>query len=579
MTAQQLAALLTQMADLLECQGENLFRIRAYRRGAQAVEAYGRDLEQLANAGQLRTIPGIGEDLAAKITEAYRTGTIAALDRLKQQMPSGILELLRVPGLGPKTAMLLHTQLKVDTLEALEQAIAAGRLTGVPGFQKKKTQNLLKGIQTARQGSERMLLGDAYRLAEDLLALLGKVPGVRRVSMAGSLRRMRETIGDLDLLAASEAPARVMAALTRSAFCAQVLGSGDTKTSIVTPQGVQVDLRVVPPKSFGAALQYFTGSKEHNVRLREFAARKGLKVNEYGVFRVTTNRWIAGREEADVYKALGLRWMPPEMREDAGELDAALAGRLPRLVEAKDIRGDFHIHTDATDGRHPLDAVANAAEARGYEYIAVCDHSRSLRIARGLGIDQLRAHVKKIRALSATMRTIRLLAGTEMDILPDGSLDYPDTVLRELDFVVASIHSAFAQSQTQLTRRLVRAMENPYVTLIAHPTGRRIGLREPYPLEMDEVFRAAKRTGTALEINAQPERLDLRDHLARQAQEAGVMLAISTDTHTLRDFDHMAFGLGIARRAWIRPRQVLNTMTRAQLTGWIAAQRARKGGR
>lgn len=579
MTAQQLAALFTQMADLLECRGDNPFRIRAYRRGAQAVEAYGGDLEQLANAGRLRTIPGIGEDLAAKITEAYRTGTIAALDRLKRQMPSGILELLRVPGLGPKTAMLLHKQLKVDTVDALEQAIAAGRLKGVAGFQEKKVQNLLKGLQTARQGHERMLLGDAYRLAQDLLALLGKVPGVRRASMAGSLRRMRETIGDLDLLAASESPAKVMAALTRSAFCARVLGSGGTKTSILTPQGVQVDLRVVPPKSFGAALQYFTGSKEHNVRLRELAARQGLKVNEYGVFRVKTNRWIAGREEADVYKALGLRWMPPELREDTGELDAALRHRLPRLVDAQDIRGDFHIHTDATDGHYPLDAVAKAAEARGYEYIAVCDHSRSLRVARGLSIEQLRAHVKKIRALSGKLRRLRLLAGTEMDILPDGSLDYPDTVLRELDFVVASIHSAFAKPREQLTRRLIRAMENPYVTLIAHPTGRRIGLREPYPLDTDEVFRAATRTGTALEINAQPERLDLRDHLARQAQEAGVMLAISTDTHALRDFDHMAFGLGIARRAWIGPQQVLNTMTLNRLTGWIAKQRSRKGGR
>lgn len=579
MTGHEIAMMFHRFADLLECQGENPFRIRAYRRGADAIEAYGSaDLEQLAATGQLRRIPGIGEDLAAKITEAFRTGRIAALEALQAKMP-GMLELLQVPGLGPKTAMLLHKQLKIRTLAELEQAIAAGKLKGVAGFQDKKVQNLLQGLKRVRSGSQRLLLGTAYGLAQEILSFLRRQKEVERVSMAGSLRRMRETIGDIDLLAASTQPAKVMAALTGAAFCARVLGSGMTKTSIVTVHGVQVDVRVVPPESFGAALQYFTGSKEHNVRVREFAARQGLKVNEYGVFRVKGNRRLAGREEAGVYKALGLRWMPPELREDAGEIDAALEGRVPELVEQKHLRGDFHIHTEATDGHHPLEEVARTAEARGYEYIAVCDHSRSLRIARGLSIEQLRAHARKIRALSAKMPTLRLLAGSEMDILPDGSMDYPDAVLRELDFVIASIHSGFQQSKEQLTRRLVRAMENPYVTLIAHPTGRRMPRREPYPLDFDEVLRTAKRTGTALEINAQQDRLDLRDHMARQAKDAGVMLAISTDTHWLSDFDNITFGLGVARRAWVQPKHLLNTMTLKQLTAWIAKQRTGKGAR
>jgi len=386
---------------------------------------------------------------------------------------------------------------------------------------------------------------------------------------------MKETIGDLDLLAASRRPSAVMGAFCRAPFCARVLASGNTKSSILTKAGIQVDLRVVDPESFGAALQYFTGSKEHNVRLRELAIRRGLKVSEYGVFRTKGNARVAGREEADVYKALGLPWIPPELREDRGELDAATAGRLPDLVEADDLRGDFHIHTTWSDGGASLEAVAQAGAARGYQYLAICDHSRSLKVAHGMSVARLRAQMAKIRALNVRSKRFRLLMGAEVDILSDGSMDYPNEVLADLDVVVGSIHSGFSQGEAALTRRLLRAMRNPYVTLIAHPTGRLMGQREPYPIDFDEVFKTAQETQTAIEINAYPKRLDLNDTSARQARDAGVMLTISTDTHSLDQLDQMVFGLGVARRAWLEPRHLLNGLPLPELLQWIARKRRR----
>jgi DNA polymerase (family 10) len=389
---------------------------------------------------------------------------------------------------------------------------------------------------------------------------------------------MKETIGDLDLLAASRAPARVMDAFRRSPFCTRVLAAGSTKSSILTPDGVQVDLRVVAPDCFGAALQYFTGSKEHNVHLRALAVRQGLKVNEYGVFRAKTNRRVAGREEAGVYRALGLVWMPPELREDGGEIEAAKRGTLPRLVEPDDVRGDFHIHTTWSDGSDSLDTVVKAGERRGYQYLAICDHSPSLKVAHGMTVQRLRRQMAQIRALNARASRFRLLMGAEVDILAEGRLDYPDEVLAELDFVIGSIHSGFGQSEAVLTRRIVTAMRNPYVTLIAHPTGRLMGQREPYPVDFDAVFKAARDTGTALEINAYPKRLDLCDTAARRAGEAGVMLAVSTDTHSVDQLDNMAIGLGVARRAWLEPRQLLNCLSRDRLLAWVAGKRRRLTG-
>jgi DNA polymerase (family 10) len=579
MIQRDIAALFEQMADLLEYGGENIFRIRAYRRAAQSLENFSGDLRRLSDEDKLGELPGIGADLAAKVAEYLSTGTIQAIDRQKASVPAGVLELLAVPGLGPRTAKLLTERLKIGSVDELEQACLAHRLQTLPGFQAKKEENLLKGIGVLKKGTARMHLGIALPLANELLDALRRVRGVSAVSTAGSLRRMRETIGDLDLLVAAEAPARVMDALCGLPLCARVLAKGGTKASILTTGGIQVDLRVVPRESFGAALQYFTGSKEHNVRLRELAIRKGLKVNEYGVFRTSTNRRIAGREEADVYRALGLAWMPPELREDRGEIEAAKARTLPAVVEPDQIRGDFHIHTTWSDGSDSLDAVARAGEARGYQYLAVCDHSPSLTVAHGMTVPQLRRQMRDIRALNAQRTRFRLLMGAEVDILSEGKLDYPDEVLAELDFVIGSIHTGFGQSEAMLTRRLIAAMRNPYVTLIAHPTGRLMGQREGYPVDLAAVFQAAKSTGTALEINAQPRRIDLSDAAAKQAGEAGVMLAISTDTHAVSQLNYMALGLGIARRAWLTPRQLLNCMPRADLLAWIGAKRKRLQGR
>ena len=575
MKQQDIAALFHRTADLLELKGDSVFRVRAYQRAAQNLERFTGDLDALAQQGTLRTIPGIGTELAAKIAEYCASGRIAAYETLARSVPSGLVELLEVPGLGPKTVKLLHDRRRIDSLEALEAAARAGKLRGLPGVQAKKEHNILRGIEILRRGRERMHLGVALPLGQDLVRFLLKVPGVSRASTAGSLRRMRETVGDLDVLAASQHPGRAMEAFTHAPFCARILGAGSTKASILTPDGLQVDLRVVTPESYGAALQYFTGSKEHNVHLRELAVRRGLKVNEYGVFRTATNRRVAGREEADVYRALGLPWIPPELREDTGEIDAALAGRLPKLLEASQLRGDFHIHTNWTDGHHTLEEMAAAGAAKGYEYLAICDHSRSLRVANGMSVDRLRQQLRAVRALSRRLRRLTLLTGAEVDILADGSLDYPDSVLRQLDVVVGSVHSHFRQDESTMTKRLIRAMRNPYLTIVGHPTGRLMGQRDPYGVNFDALFRAAKETQTALEINAYPKRLDLGDGPARQAKQLGATLAISTDSHSRDQLDQVVFGVGIARRAWLEPADVLNCRSRVQLLAWIAAKRQR----
>jgi len=578
MKQHDIAAIFARMADLLEYRGDNPFRVRAYRRAAQHLERFSGDLDRLSGSGKLEELSGIGPDLAKKIAEYLSTGTIAAYEQLLRTIPPGVLDLLDVPGVGPKTARLLTERLKISSVRQLEAAAKTHRLRTLPGFQERKEQNILKGIEIVKKGQARLHLGIAWPLANELLGVLRAIRGVTRVSTAGSLRRMKETIGDLDLLAASDSPARVMKLWCQSRFCARVLASGTTKSSVLTPEGIQVDLRVVEPDSFGAALQYFTGSKEHNVRLRELAVRQGLKINEYGVFRSRTDRYLAGREEADVYRAVGLPWIPPELREDHGEIDAAASDRLPSLVEARDVRGDFHIHTTWSDGSDQLEDMAKAGAARGYQYLAICDHSRSLTVAHGMSVARLKQQMAKIRAINARAKRFRLLMGAEVDILSDGSMDYPDAVLAELDFVVGSIHSGFTQSEATLTHRLVQAMRHPSVTLIAHPTGRLMGQREPYPIDFETVFRAAQETGTALEINAYPRRLDLCDTAAHRANELGVMLAISTDSHSLDQLDQMTFGIGVARRAWVEPNRLLNGFSLTGLLRWIARKRQRLGG-
>lgn len=565
----EIAALFAEMADLLELQGANTFRIRAYRRAAQQLEHLGEDVVEALEAG--RKVPGIGADLARKIREYVDTGAVADLEALRQAVPAGVRELMALPGVGPKTAQLLHQELGIRSVAELEEACRTGRVLQAPGIRQKTAENILRGIETWRRGQARLPLGRALALGEALLRALREEPAVDAVELAGSLRRRCETVGDLDVLVTSTRPAAVIERFATLREVAEVLLRGETKCSVRHREGVQVDLRVVEPEAFGAALQYFTGSKGHNVRLRELAVRKKLKLSEYGVFDEHGRR-VAGATEEEVYAALGLPWIPPELREDTGEVEAALAGRLPRLVELADIRGDLHAHTDWSDGHHSLEALVATAEARGYEYIIVSDHSRSATVARGLSPERLREQIRRIRSLQSRHR-IRILTGSECDILADGSLDFPDDLLAELDVVLAAVHSRFRQPGPEMTARICRALEHPHVRILVHPTGRLLGARDPYEVDLEQVLVTARRHGKAVEINSSPHRLDLKDVHARRARELGVRIAIDTDTHYLTELDHMALGVATARRAWLGPEAVVNTLPLERLLAWARGGR------
>jgi DNA polymerase (family X) len=563
----ELARLFYEIAILLEVRDESPFRIRAWQRAAQTLEALGEDVTAVAARGALRTLPGVGKEIAARIEEYLTTDRLELLERLREDLPPNLLGLLQVRGLGPRTALALWQQIGIETVEQLEEACRSRRIIGVAGIREKTCENLLKSIERLKAGRGRVVLTAAQEVAEQVAAALRAHGGVERLEIAGSLRRMRETVKDVDILVTSSEPARVIETLCALPSIVEVSGRGDTKASVRHQDGLAIDLRVVEPAAFGAALQYFTGSKEHNVRLREMAARRGLKISEYGVFDETTGRRVAGDTEEDVYAAVGLPWIPPELRENGGELEAAREGRLPALIERAHLRGDLHAHTEWSDGHHPLERLVEAAEARGYEYVIVSDHSRSLTIARGLSIEALRQQRAEIRAVQARHR-IRILAGTECDILEDGAMDFPDEVLAELDVVVASVHSRFKQDRATMTARIVRALENPHVDILGHPTGRKLSSRDPYDVDLEAVFAAARAHGKAVELNASPDRLDLNDVHARHAAEAGVLLAISTDTHYLSELDSIDLGVAVARRAWIGPHQVLNTRPLDDLLAW-----------
>ncbi len=573
MQQREIADVFDQIGDLLELKGENRFRIQAYRRAALNLRGLAENLERLAAAGELENIPGIGKDLSAKIQEMLATGRLRFLDQLKREVPESLATLLTIPGIGPKTAKLVYDKFKVKSIHHLEEIVKSGKLRSLPGFQQKKEENILRGVQLLKAGQERMSLGVALALAEEVLQSVKKLPGIRRISFCGSLRRRKETVRDLDLLITSDQPAKVMAGFVRLPFVHRVQSHGETKSSIRTKQGVQVDLRVVDPDSFGAALVYFTGSKEHNIRIRSLANKMGLTVNEYGVFKIKGNRRVAGREEKDVYKALGLTWMPPEIREDRGEVEAAQRGTLPGLVEAEQIKGSFHNHSNWSDGAHSLEEVARAVKAKGYQYMLLSDHSQSLRIAGGLSEKDLLRQMEEVRKLNRRMGSFKILMGSEVDILPDGRLDYPDALLKKLDMVIAAVHSAFKQPKETMTRRIVKGLKNRYVSILAHPTGRLLGEREPLQVDMEEVCRAAAGSHTALEINCCTQRLDLNDVHARQAREAGAKLAVSTDTHVLDQLDSLELGVAMARRAWAAPNDVLNTLNLKSLLAWVARKR------
>jgi len=562
------------MADILELKGENPFRIRAYRRAAQNLESLSEEIEAVAREERLEDIPGIGADLAGKIQEYLRTGKIKEIAAASKGIPRGVVELMNIPGVGPRTARLLHEREHITGIGQLEKLASKGGLRGLPGIQAKTEQNILKGIRLVRGGQERMPLGHALPLGRELVQALERLAAVKQISLAGSIRRMKETVGDIDILVTSSKPDTVMRAFVALPQVAEVLERGTTKGSMRHREGIQVDLRVVDPACFGAALVYFTGSKQHNIHIRDIGVKRGLKISEYGVFRASTGRRLVSATEAEVYAAIGLPWIPPELREDAGEIEAARQGKLPDLVELDGIRGDLHCHTDATDGHHPIEALVTAAERRGYKYVAVTDHSLSARVAGGLTADELAAHVKKIRAVQARHPRITVLAGSECDILADGSLDYPAHVLAGLDLVIGAVHTGFRQSRGEMTRRICRALAHPRLHVLGHPTGRLIGKREPYAVDIDEMLRTARRHGKAVEINCQPDRLDLDDVHARRAHELGVLVAVSTDTHMLDHLGWMELGVATARRGWTETRQVVNTWPPQKLLAWLRAERA-----
>jgi DNA polymerase (family X) len=563
----EMARLFYEMASLLEVKNESVFRVRAYQRAAQTLETLAEDVAAVAARGELTRLPAIGRDLAARIEEYLTSGRLAQLDAMRAELPPAFLTLLEIRGLGPRTARLLWERLGVDTVERLEELCTSGEILTVPGIRHKTCENILKGIAGWRAGRARTPLSRARGVAGQVLEALRAHGGVERIEVAGSLRRLRDTVKDVDILVTSTQPARVIGTLVSLPSVMEVLAQGDTKASVRHQDGLQVDLRVVEPAAFGAALQYFTGSKDHNVRLRELARRRALSISEYGVFDQRTSARVAGATEEEVYAAVGLPWIPPELRENTGEIEAAGAGRLPPLVTKAAIRGDLHAHTDWSDGHHPLERLVEAAQTRGYEYIIVSDHSRSATVARGLTVDELRAQVEKIRELQPRFK-IRILTGTECDILADGTMDFPDEVLGELDIVLAAVHSRFRQTRQEMTARIVRALENPHVDVLVHPTGRLLGSREPYDLDLESVFATARRRGKALEINASPDRLDLADVHARRAAELGVPVAVNTDTHYLSNLDNLELGLGVARRAWIGPAQVLNARPLDDLMAW-----------
>jgi DNA polymerase (family 10) len=556
-----IADVFTQIADILEIQGENPFRIRSYRNAARTIEDMSQSLEALVRAGEnLEEIPGIGKSIHEKIREILSTGKCHSLEELRSHVPQGLTELLKLEGLGPKKVKVLYDELSVDSVDRLEKAAQAGRLRNLPGMGLKTEDKILKSIEHYRAGMGRFKLSVGFQYAEALLRHLKGVPGVKRLDPAGSFRRRRETIGDLDILAICGKGCKVMDRFAGYGDVAEVLARGETKSSVRLKCGLQVDLRVLEEESYGAALHYFTGSKAHNVAIRERAKEKGLKVNEYGVFRAKDEKRLSGAEEADVFKAVGLPPIPPELREDRGELQAAEKGKLPRLVEPSDIRGDLQMHTTASDGKNSILEMARKAKEMGYAYIAITDHSKAVRVAGGLDEKQLAKHLKEIEKANGQISGIRILKGVEVDVLPDGSLDLKDDILKECEVVLASVHSRFNMDEEEMTRRVIKAIKNPNVKILAHPTGRLILEREPFKINLQETIRAAIDQGVAVEINAYPDRLDLKDVDARMARDMGARLAINTDAHSDRQLELMKFGVFTARRGWIEARDVINTL-------------------
>ena len=558
-----IARIFEEIADLLEIQGENQFRIRAYRTAARTIETLAVPAASLASEGRLDELPGIGSDLAGKISTILETGTLPLLQELTAKTPESLVQMLRIPGLGPKRAKQIYDTLGITTLDALEAAAKTGRLRGLPGIKETIEHKILQGLADLRGHSGRWRLADADAYLQPLLTYLKADPAFARLEVAGSYRRRKDTVGDIDILVASSRPGVAVKRFTSYPRVKQVTAEGPTRSAVVLDCGLQVDLRVIPGVSFGSALHYFTGSKPHNIAIRALGVKRGLKINEYGVFHGT--RRIGGRTEEQVFEAVGLPLIPPELREARGEIEAARECRLPRLIELSDIRGDLQVHTNATDGVHELAEMVDAARRRGYEYIAITDHTKAVRVAGGLTRGAFHRQFKAIERLQKRCSGITILKGAEVDILDNGDLDLDDATLAELDVVVVAVHSKFTISRTAMTKRIIRALRHSHVQILAHPTGRLIGKREPYQVDFDQILKAAADHGVALEINAQPERLDLDDAQARAAHDAGVSLVISTDAHRIEELSYMRYGVDRARRGWCEATHVLNTHPLAEL--------------
>jgi len=562
----EVAKVFQDIADLLELKGENVFKIRAYQKAARAIEYHPRELRVMIDEGEdLQSIPGVGEAIAKKAAELITTGELGYYENLKAEFPQGITNLLAIPGIGPKTANKLSNELGITSVDELERAIHAGRVARIFRLGEKTADNILHQIQALRRKDQRIPIGEALPIVEEIIGTLRPIQGVRNLTAAGSLRRFLETVGDIDLMGTADNPREVIDAFVALPHVRQVLAQGSTKASVIVSGGLQVDLRMVAHDSFGSLLQYFTGSKQHNISLRKRERKKGLKLSEYGITVVATDKLEKFSTEEEFYHRLELQYIPPEIREAQGEIEKAEQGAVPKLVELSDIRGALHTHTEWSDGHDSIEELALAAKDMGYQYIAITEHSAGRGIAHGLSVERLRKQVAEIKALNERLTGIHVLTGIEMDIRADGSLDLPHEILSELDIVIAAVHSAMNQSEEKMTRRVIDAIENSDVDMIAHPTCRLIGEREPVAIDLEAVFRAAAKNNKIMEINAMPDRLDLRDIHAFRARDLGVKLAIGTDAHSIAHLGLMRFGVGVARRAWCEPQHILNTLPLAEL--------------
>ena len=564
MKNEEIAERFIEIADMLDILGEDAFRILSYRRGARQLEALTEDVDGLVREGRVGQIPGIGEALAEKITEYVTTGRVTYHEELRARFPPGVLDLLRIRGIGPKKVKALWQELGITDIETLRKAAETHRLSRLKGFGEKTEERILRGIELLKEGEARSLLADASRVVEQVIAHLTRTGLVERVEAAGSFRRMRETVGDIDVLAVAKDRVAASEAFSTMPGVMEVIAAGETKATVLMEyrnldghrRSIQADLRILDASSWGAGLQYFTGSKDHNIHLRTMAEKRGLKLNEYGIFREETK--VAGDTEESVYEALDLPWIPPEMREDQGEIELAMKGGLPTLVQLADIRGEFHVHTNATDGTEPIEAMVAAARTLGYAYVGISDHSVSAAVAFGLTAEQALGRRDRVRELNREMKGFDVLLGTECDILDGGEMDYPDDVLKEFDYVIAAVHSKFTQPMKEMTARIVAAVQNPHVDILAHPTTRKIGMRDPVQVDLDDVYVACAKAGSAVEIDAYPDRMDLNGTQARASKNAGCTIAVDTVSHASGHLAWMRFGVGTARRAWLTPDDVLN---------------------